>query len=211
MAKKDFPEKLYTEKESISSFWIPVLHQLEKYCIDITKVVYTNISKPTDSISAESSPIRSRISSTPFNNPYLLQNSQIGSSYSSFNNPYISNDQNLITNIDRLFTERIEYYGNVELNRINIKSNIINILLKGIIEYIRLFSFTKEDYYQIQLDTEVIKTLLWEFVEDSKILDNILEDLKTSVRVRCSEENLKKEDFGDKIQTIISSLEIKNF
>jgi len=35
-----------------------------------------------------------------------------------------------MSNIDRLFTERIEYYGNVELNRVNIKTNIINILLK---------------------------------------------------------------------------------
>ncbi|ORX75722.1 hypothetical protein BCR32DRAFT_296718 [Anaeromyces robustus] len=212
IAKNSFQEKLQSNKsDQISSFWIIILKQLEMYCIDINKIIYTNISKPVDTVSVESSPIKSKMIQAQYNNPYLLQNSTISSTYSSFMNPYINNDHNIMSNIDRLFTERIEYYGNVELNRINIKTNIINILLKGIIEYVRLFSFTKEDYSQIQLDTEVIKTILWNFVEDPKIFDNILEDLKTSVRVRCSEENLKKEDFGDKIQNIVTSLGFKNF
>jgi len=208
IAKSTFPEKLQNNGK-LSDFWVSILKQLEMYCIDINKVVYTNISKPVDNYSVESSPIKTKMPSTPFSNPYLLQNTTTSSSYSSFNNPYLNTDQNLISNIDRLFTERIEYYGNVDLNRVNIKTNIINILLKGIIEYVRLFSFTKEDYYQIQLDTEVIKAILWDFIEDTKTFDNILEDLRASVRSRCPEDNLKKEEFGDEIQNIVKSLNIK--
>jgi len=91
---------------------------------------------------------------TPFNNPYLLQNTTTSSSYSSFNNPYLNTDQNLMSNIDRLFTERIEYYGNVDLNRVNIKTNIINILLKVYKTYIYIYIFIRiieNKYLSIQI------------------------------------------------------------
>jgi len=42
-----------------------------------------------------------------------------------------------------------------------------------------------------------------------RTFDNILEDLRASVRSRCPEDNLKKEEFGDEIQNITKSLNLK--
>jgi len=50
IAKSVFPEKLQNNGK-LSDFWVSILKQLEVYCIDINKVVYTNITKPVDNYS----------------------------------------------------------------------------------------------------------------------------------------------------------------
>eukprot|EP00731_Ephydatia_muelleri_P020940 Em0013g667a len=82
--------------------------------------------------------------------------------------PYSSRalDCNLLSNIQKLFYERIVAFGDVDYNKLSIVTGIIKIFLKALLECVRLRTFGKFGLQQMQVDAHYLQIYLWRFVSD---------------------------------------------
>lgn len=77
-------------------------------------------------------------------------------------------DSKLMTNIQKLFAEKIEIFSPVEFNKISVLTGIVKITLKTLLECVRLKTFSKYGLQQIQVDCHYLQLYLWRFVNDEK-------------------------------------------
>lgn len=113
---------------------------------------------------------------------------QYRSNWSSYTPSHL--DSTLVSNMHKLFSERIEIFSTVEFNRVSILTGIIKIslkvkytktfffwgvfkifihyLLQTFMECVRLKTFSKYGLQQIQVDTHYLQLYLWRFVADEK-------------------------------------------
>ncbi|KOC63630.1 Protein fat-free like protein [Habropoda laboriosa] len=107
------------------------------------------------------------------------------SSWSSYMPNHI--DSSLVTNIHKLFSERIEIFSSVQFNKASILTGIIKISLKTFLEYVRLRTFSKYGLQQIQVDTHYLQLYLWRFVSDENVVHFLLDEILGSAVHRCLE------------------------
>ncbi|CAG8458877.1 847_t:CDS:10 [Diversispora eburnea] len=100
----------------------------------------------------------------------------------------VENSANLMSNIDKLFSDRIEIFGIAEFSKVGIMLGIIKIMLKTWIEMIRIQTLTQKTFQQIQIDSEYMRIKLWKFIEDERVLNTMLQELASSVFKRCAED-----------------------
>lgn len=105
------------------------------------------------------------------------QHSLYHSHSSRSNNP-------LMNNIKRLFTERIEIYGPVSFQRRPILTGIVKIILKSMIETIRLATFNANGVQQLQIDCKYLQHELSKFVTDENVIFALLDEAVTSAEIR---------------------------
>ncbi|KAH7639298.1 vacuolar protein sorting 51 [Dermatophagoides farinae] len=107
--------------------------------------------------------------------------------YSKSNWSYGSSsfDNNIISNIQKLFNDKIEIFGKVEFSKLSVATGIIKIGLKTLIECVRLCTFSRYGFQQIQVDSYYIQTRLWRFASDEKIIVNLIDEVITSSKKRC--------------------------
>lgn len=89
-------------------------------------------------------------------------------------------DQSLISNIQKLFSERIEIFSPVEFNRLSVVTGIVKISLKAFLECVRLCTFSRCGLQQIQIDAHFLQTRLWRFVTDENLVCNLLDEVLIS-------------------------------
>lgn len=77
-------------------------------------------------------------------------------------------ENSFVSNIHRLFSERVEIFNSVEFSKISIVTGIIKISLKTLLESVRLRTFSKYGLQQIQVDAHYLQMNLWRFVSDEK-------------------------------------------
>ncbi|CAB3365249.1 Hypothetical predicted protein [Cloeon dipterum] len=77
-------------------------------------------------------------------------------------------DSTLASNLQKLFSERIEIFSCVDFSTVSIMTGIIKISLKTLLECVRLRTFGKFGLQQIQVDTHYLQMYLWRFVENEK-------------------------------------------
>ena len=77
-------------------------------------------------------------------------------------------DTKLLSNIQKMFAEKIEIFSPVEFNRVSILTGIIKITLKTFLECVRLKTFCKYGLQQIQVDCHFLQMYLWKFIADEK-------------------------------------------
>lgn len=77
-------------------------------------------------------------------------------------------DSSFVSNIHRLFSEKIEIFSSVEFSKVSIITGIIKICLKTLLECVRLRTFSKYGLQQIQVDAHYLQMNLWRFVSDEK-------------------------------------------
>lgn len=77
-------------------------------------------------------------------------------------------ESSYVSNIHRLFSERIDIFTSVEFSKVSIVTGIIKIGLKTLLECVRLRTFSKFGLQQIQVDTHYLQMNLWRFVKDEK-------------------------------------------
>ncbi|CAC5389288.1 ANG2 [Mytilus coruscus] len=80
-------------------------------------------------------------------------------------------DNSLMSNIQKLFSEKIEIFSAVEFSKVSVLTGIIKISLKTFLECVRLRTFGRYGLQQIQVDTHYLQLYLWRFVSDEKCLD----------------------------------------
>lgn len=105
------------------------------------------------------------------------QHSLYHSHNSRVNNP-------LMNNIKKLFSERIEIYGPVSFQRRTILLGIIKIILKAMIESVRLQTFNKNGVQQLQIDAKYLQHELSRFASDENVVFALLDEAVTSAEIR---------------------------
>lgn len=99
-------------------------------------------------------------------------------------------DQSLMSNIQKLFSEKIEIFSAVEFSKVSILTGIVKITLKTLLECVRLRIFSKFGLQQIQVDTHYLHLYLWRFVSDEKLVYVMLDEVVNSTVHRCVEPDM---------------------
>ncbi|XP_065175559.1 vacuolar protein sorting-associated protein 51 homolog [Sycon ciliatum] len=96
-------------------------------------------------------------------------------------------DTNLMSNIQKLFSERIEIFGSVEFNKVSVVTGIVKIALKTFLECVRLRTFGKYGLQQVQVDTHYLQIYLWRFVSDENLVKVLVDEIVSSTVQRCTD------------------------
>ena len=93
----------------------------------------------------------------------------------------------LMSNIDKLFSDRVEIFVRCQdLTRTGILFGIIKILLKAWAESVRTRTFGKGGFQQVQVDSEFAKVWLWRFATaDERLMHSLLEETQQTAYRRC--------------------------
>ncbi|KTG36492.1 hypothetical protein cypCar_00006374 [Cyprinus carpio] len=94
-------------------------------------------------------------------------------------------DTNLLSNIHKLFSERIDIFSPVEFNKVSVLTGIIKISLKTFLECVRLRTFGRYGLQQIQVDCHYLQMYLWRFVSDENLVHFLLDEIVCSAAHRC--------------------------
>jgi len=94
-------------------------------------------------------------------------------------------DTNLMSNIQKLFSERIEVFSQVDFSKVSVLTGIIKISLKTFLECVRLRTFGRYGLQQIQVDTHYLQLYLWRFVSDENLVHLLLDEIVGSTLHRC--------------------------
>ncbi|TPX33917.1 hypothetical protein SmJEL517_g03383 [Synchytrium microbalum] len=93
----------------------------------------------------------------------------------------------LMSGIDKLFSERVEYFGLVDGSHSGILMGIVKVLVKSFIEEVRMVTLNKAGFRQTQLDTEYLRMNLWQYAQDDRLLFTLLDEVMASAYRRCTE------------------------
>ncbi|KAJ3127221.1 Vacuolar protein sorting-associated protein 51 [Physocladia obscura] len=94
----------------------------------------------------------------------------------------------ILDNIDRMFEDRVGYFGAVEMTREGILLAILRIVVKCYIEELRLQTLGTHGFHQVQIDSAVLKRFLVEGsfgVSDDNFLVMLADEMVTSGMKRC--------------------------
>nr|CAB3267646.1 vacuolar protein sorting-associated protein 51 homolog [Phallusia mammillata] len=101
--------------------------------------------------------------------------------------PSSTMDNSLLSNIQKLFSERVDVFGPVEFSRTSILTGVVKIALKTLLECVRLKTFSKFGLQQLQVDCHYLQLYLWRFVSDENIVHGLLDEVIASCVHRCVE------------------------
>uniref|UniRef100_UPI003AB0C8BE vacuolar protein sorting-associated protein 51 homolog isoform X2 n=1 Tax=Centroberyx gerrardi TaxID=166262 RepID=UPI003AB0C8BE len=105
--------------------------------------------------------------------------------YAASYTPSAPMDTNLLSNIHKLFSERIDIFSSVEFNKVSVMTGIIKISLKTFLECVRLRTFGRYGLQQIQVDCHYLQMYLWRFVSDENLVHFLLDEIVGSTAHRC--------------------------
>ncbi|XP_034082455.1 LOW QUALITY PROTEIN: vacuolar protein sorting-associated protein 51 homolog [Gymnodraco acuticeps] len=105
--------------------------------------------------------------------------------YAASYTPSVPMDTNLLSNIHKLFSERIDIFSSVEFNKVSVMTGIIKISLKTFLECVRLRTFGRYGLQQIQVDCHYLQMYLWRFVSDENLVHFLLDEIVGSSAHRC--------------------------
>uniref|UniRef100_A0A8D0L6L9 Vacuolar protein sorting-associated protein 51 homolog n=1 Tax=Sphenodon punctatus TaxID=8508 RepID=A0A8D0L6L9_SPHPU len=115
----------------------------------------------------------------------VYSSSRQQSRYAPSYTPSAPMDTNLLSNIQKLFSERIDIFSPVEFNKVSVLTGIIKISLKTFLECVRLRAFGRYGLQQIQVDCYYLQLYLWRFVSDENLVHFLLDEIVGSTAHRC--------------------------
>jgi len=89
-------------------------------------------------------------------------------------------DSSLASNIQKLFSEKIDYFSPVTASKVSVLTGIIKLGLKTLLECVRLSTFARYGLQQMQVDCHYLQLYLWRFVEDEALVQQLLDEVFTS-------------------------------
>ncbi|KAK4482141.1 hypothetical protein RD792_009282 [Penstemon davidsonii] len=119
-----------------------------------------------------------------------------GSSSSSRSNPLRddrltrSNTQKarsqlLETHLAKLFKQKMEIFTKIENTQESVITTIVKLSLKSVQEFVRLHTFNRSGFQQIQLDIHFLKNTLKDISEDEAAVDFLLDEVIVGTAERC--------------------------
>jgi len=97
-------------------------------------------------------------------------------------------DSSLASNIQKLFSEKIDYFAPVTNNKVSVLTGIIKLGLKTLLECVRLKTFARYGLQQMQVDCHYLQLYLWRFVDDEAIVHHLLDEVLSSALHRSLEQ-----------------------
>jgi len=89
-------------------------------------------------------------------------------------------DSSLASNIQKLFSEKIDFFAPVTANKVSVLTGIIKLGLKTLLECVRLKTFARYGLQQMQVDCHYLSLYLWRFVEDEAVVHHLLDEVLSS-------------------------------
>lgn len=87
--------------------------------------------------------------------------------------------------IDRLFVEKVDVFGRVDMAKSAIKLAVIKIVLKSTVETVRTRTLGRNGFQQLQVDAEYLRINMWRFDVNERIANNMITDIVSSAQNRC--------------------------
>ncbi|XP_077324054.1 vacuolar protein sorting-associated protein 51 homolog isoform X1 [Lithobates pipiens] len=115
----------------------------------------------------------------------VYSSSRLQGRYAQSYTPSAPLDTSLLSNIQKLFSERIDIFSTVQFNKVSILTGIIKISLKTFLECVRLRTFGRFGLQQIQVDCHYLQLYLWRFVSDENLVHCLLDEVVCSAAHRC--------------------------
>ncbi|KAL5996384.1 Vacuolar protein sorting-associated protein 51 [Asimina triloba] len=84
--------------------------------------------------------------------------------------------QLLESHLAKLFTQKMEIFTKIEHTQESVISTMIKLCLKSLHEFVRLQTFNRSGYQQIQLDMQFLRNPLKEAVDDDAAIDFLLDE-----------------------------------
>ncbi|KAL6179605.1 hypothetical protein ACLB2K_051118 [Fragaria x ananassa] len=118
-----------------------------------------------------------------------------GSTTSSRSNPLLeeklirSNTQRarsqlLETHLAKLFKQKVEIFTKVEFTQGSVLTTVVKLGLKSLQEFVRLQTFSRSGFQQVQLDIQFMRTPLKEMAEDEAAIDFLLDEVVVATAER---------------------------
>lgn len=93
--------------------------------------------------------------------------------------------QLLETHLAKLFKQKMEIFTKTENTQESVLNTIVKLCLKSVQEYVRLQTFNRRGFQQIQLDIEFLRSTLKDAVEDEAAADFLLDEVIVAAAERC--------------------------
>ena len=103
------------------------------------------------------------------------------------------------SNIQKMFSEKIEVFSPVEASKVSILTGIIKMALKTLLECVRMKTFSKFGFQQMQVDVYYLNLYLWRFVADENLVMFMLDEVMTSAVHRCPDPSPMEQSVVDVI------------
>jgi hypothetical protein len=97
-------------------------------------------------------------------------------------------DSSLASNIQKLLSEKVDYFAPVQQSKVSVLSAIIKLGLKTLLECVRLHTFGRYGLQQMQVDCHYLQLYLWRFVADEAVVHQLLEEVLSSALHRSLEQ-----------------------
>jgi len=110
------------------------------------------------------------------------------SGFSSFAASSSNLDSSLASNIQKLFSEKIDYFAPVTASKVSVLTGIIKLGLKTLLECVRLKTFGRYGLQQMQVDCHYLQLYLWRFVSDEALVHQLLDEVLGSALHRSLEQ-----------------------
>ncbi|KAL6843534.1 hypothetical protein ACP4OV_026596 [Aristida adscensionis] len=103
----------------------------------------------------------------------------------SRSNTHRARSQFLENHLAKLFEQKMEIFTKVEYTQESVISTVLKLCLKSLQEFVRLQTFNRSGFQQIQLDMEFLKNSLKEFVDDEAAISFLLKEVNNAAHERC--------------------------
>ncbi|KAK8693771.1 hypothetical protein V6N13_071340 [Hibiscus sabdariffa] len=103
----------------------------------------------------------------------------------SRSNTQKARSQLLETHLAKLFKQKVEIFTKVEYTQESVETTIVKLCLKSLQEFVRLKTFNRSGFQQIQLDVQFLRTILKENIEVEEAIDFLLDEVIVAASERC--------------------------
>ncbi|CAK9152906.1 unnamed protein product [Ilex paraguariensis] len=100
-------------------------------------------------------------------------------------NTHRARSQLLETHLAKLFKQKMEIFTKIEHTQESVATTIVKLCLKSLQEFVRLQTYNRSGFQQIQLDIQFLRTALKESAEDEAAVDFLLDEVIVSAAERC--------------------------
>lgn len=101
-------------------------------------------------------------------------------------NTHRARSQLLETHLAKLFKQKVEIFTKIEHTQGSVLTTILKLCLKSLQEFVRLHTYNRSGFQQIQLDTQFLRTIIFkEIAEDEAAVDFLLDEVIVAAAERC--------------------------
>ncbi|THG18923.1 hypothetical protein TEA_018219 [Camellia sinensis var. sinensis] len=162
----------YEKSQNISSFEEEVYNTKLGQGIEVKQILPQGVHRKHRRTDSNGSTTSSR--SNPLRDDKIIRS-----------NTQRARSQLLETHLAKLFKQKMEIFTKVEHTQESVVTTIVKLCLKSLQEFVRLQTFNRSGFQQIQLDIQFLRTTLKDTVEDEAAIDFLLDEVIVAAAERC--------------------------